>query len=64
MIRQEIENNTEYGQKLVKARKNKALNINPYANDRFGEFQFSPVHFDIVLVCELLKSKIAEIRQN
>ena len=64
IIKKNIEEKTKWGQKLVAEKKPKNLALSKAIRDRFDEEQYSPVHFDIQLVCNLIKNTIAEMRQN
>jgi len=37
---------------------------NTQVRDEFNESEYSPVHFDVSLVCQLLKKTISEKRTN
>lgn len=58
VIRSNIENKTDFGEKLVKSRKGKEIATSLLARDDFREKDFSPVHYDMDLVMQLLKHTI------
>jgi hypothetical protein len=55
VIKKHILGKTDWGLKLEANRKNKALVQALHARDEHQEFMFSPVHFDLTLVMQLLK---------
>lgn len=64
VIKKHIEENTEYGKKLIACKKHKPMNMPPQLRDEFNEGQYSAVHFDTPLVCQILKQTISEKRTN
>jgi len=64
VIRQHIEQKTSWGHKLLASCRRKgtieALNI----RDDFQEAAFSPVHFDLTLVMQLLKETVSQKKTN
>jgi hypothetical protein len=64
VIRDHIKNNTVWGKKLMAGKKTKAIDSSIMVRDEFAEAEFSPVHFDIVSVMQLLKETIAEKRTS
>jgi hypothetical protein len=64
VIRDHVNNNTAWGKKLLAGKKAKSIDPSLKVRDEFAEAEFSPVHFDIVSVMQLLKETIAEKRTN
>jgi len=64
VIRDHVKNNTAWGKKLMAGKKTKAIDSSIMVRDEFAEAEFSPVHFDIVSVMQLLKETIAEKRTS
>ena len=64
VIREHVQNNTAWGKKLVAGKKSKAIDQSLQVRDEFNEAEFSPVHFDIVSVMQLLKETISDKRTN
>lgn len=64
VIKKHILGKTEWGLKLEANRKNKALVQAVHVRDEHQEFIYSPVHFDLTLVMQLLKQTITEKTTN
>ena len=64
VIRENIENNTEWGKKLKACQTFKAIDSSLNVRDQFQEAQYSPVHFDLKVVFELLNHTIISKRTN
>lgn len=64
IIRQHIEANTEWGERLKLTKREKALNVMTQVRDEFSESDFSPALFDQNLVMALLRHTIAEKRTD
>ena len=62
LIKEHIEKESEWGKKLCATRKPKVLNIQSRAQDEFKELEFSPAHFEQVLVMDLLKETISKLQ--
>ena len=63
LIKKEIEANTDIGQALNASKKLKAVSLD--ANkDEFEEAKYSPVHFSMPLVMDLVTQTIAANRTN
>lgn len=58
LIKQHIENNTDFGKRLLATKKHKDIKLQTQAKDEFQEIDYSAVHFDLNLVIELLKTTI------
>lgn len=48
-------NNTAWGKKLLSGKKSKSVDVSIMVKDEFNEAEFSPVHFEIADVMQLLK---------
>lgn len=64
VIKHHIEQKTEWGKKLEASKKKKSIDNALLIRDEFKEAQYSPVHFDIVMVMTLLKEVIYQRRTN
>ena len=64
IIKQHIEANTEWGERLKLTKREKALNVMTQVRDEFAESDYSPALFDQNLVMALLKHTIAEKRTD
>lgn len=64
LIREEIENHTELGQKLEACKLARELADSVKKADEFKEQLYSPVHYDPALVYALVNKTIAEKRTN
>jgi hypothetical protein len=64
IIKHHILHKTPMGLRLIASKKEKHLKLAPGISDRFSENEFSPVHFDTQMVCELVRNTINEKRQN
>ena len=64
VIKQHIEENSEYGKKLIASKKPKQIEADLHVRDEFKEAEYSPVHFDLVVVMNLLKDTIYQKRTN
>jgi len=64
VIKNHIEQKTEWGKKLVASKKAKSIDNALKIRDEFKEAEYSPVHFDIVMVMTLLKEVIYQRRTN
>lgn len=67
LIRKHIHENTEFGERLLKARSQRSLSTAFHQVsmvDKHDEMQYTAVHFDIHLIMELLQQTIAEKRTN
>lgn len=62
LIREEIENHTELGQKLAASKLTRELSESVKNSDEFKEELYSPVHYDPTLVYNLVNKTIAEKR--
>ena len=58
LIKQHIEQNTEWGEKLLKTKKYKDIKLQTQAKDEFLEIDYSAVHYDLNLVINLVKYTI------
>lgn len=59
IIKEHIEKDTEWGRKLLLTRRNKGIILTTQVRDEFNEAEYSPVHFDLTVVMEMLKDTIA-----
>jgi len=59
LIKQHIEENTEFGKRLVATKKPREMLIQTQTKDEFGEAEYSAAHFDLDSVIELLQHTIA-----
>lgn len=64
MIKENIEQKTEWGKKLIASKKAKSIDNALKVRDEFKEAEYSPVHFDVVMVMTLLKEVIYKRRTN
>lgn len=64
LIKEHIEKQSEWGLKLLATKKPKFLNIMSRAKDEFKELEYSPAHFEQVLVMDLLKETIGKLSTN
>jgi hypothetical protein len=64
VIKKHILNKTEWGQKLNENRKDRQLIEVMHQRDEHEEYMYSPVHFDLTLVMQLLKETINEMTTN
>lgn len=64
LIRDNIQKKTDYGKKLLETMKHRELNADMKVNDEFEEETYCSVHFDDILVKELINKTIAEKRTN
>ena len=55
LIKSHIIGKTEWGQKLVANKREKKIHITSQVRDEFNEAEYSPVHFDLDLVMELVR---------
>lgn len=62
IIKQHIEQNTEFGKRLMATKKPKDIKLHTQAKDEFFEIDYSAVHFDLDLVIELVKHTINQVR--
>ena len=63
LIKQHIEENTDFGKRLVATKKPKDIYLQTaQAKDEFGEHEYSAAHFDLDLVIDLLKYTLARVR--
>lgn len=58
VIRENIQNKTEWGKKLLACKSAKGVSENIKGRDEFNEAEFSPVHFNLNLVMQLLKETL------
>jgi hypothetical protein len=58
LIRQHIQSNSKWGQKLTQCRREKPINLTSQVRDEFNEAEFSPVHYDYKVVIELIKETV------
>jgi hypothetical protein len=63
-IKQHIENNTDFGKRLKATSKPKEMKIISSAKDEFQEIDYSPVHFDLEIVIELVKYTIDKVKTS
>lgn len=63
-IKYHIENNTEYGKKLMATKKAKDIKLQTQAKDEFLEINYSAVHFDLDLVVDLIKYTINQVKNG
>jgi adenylate kinase family enzyme len=54
VIRQHIEDKTEFGRRLLATKKPKEIVLHTQTKDEFAELEYSAAHFDLELVVELL----------
>ena len=64
VIKNHIEQGTEWGKKLIASKKEKTIDEQLLGRDEFKEAEYSPVHFDVISVMTLLKETIYEKRTN
>lgn len=68
LIRQHIQDCTEWGKKLLASKKprqlNEAVRLLDGAEDEFEEAEYSAVHFDMKVVLAMLQSTLMEKRTN
>lgn len=64
IIKEHIENETEWGKKLLLTKRARALNLTTQVKDEFSEAEFSPALFDQTIVMELLRSVVADKRTD
>lgn len=64
VIREHITSGTAWGKKLLAGKKSKSIDASIMVKDEFNEADFSPVHFEIADVMQLLKETIASKRTN
>jgi hypothetical protein len=64
VIREHVTNNTAWGKRLIAGKKSKAIDASLQVRDEFNEAEFSPVHFEIADVMQLLKETIASKRTS
>lgn len=64
LIREEIENHTELGKQLEARKLVRELSESAKKSDEFQEQLYSPVHYDPVLVYQLVNKRIAEKRST
>lgn len=64
IIRQHIEDNTEWGEKLKLTKREKSMNVMTQVRDEFAESDYSPALYDQNLVMQLLRHTIAEKRTS
>lgn len=63
LIKQHIEENTDFGKRLVATKKPKDIYLQTaQTKDEFGEHEYSAAHFDLDLVIDLLKYTLARVR--
>ena len=63
-IKSHIENNTEFGKRLIATKKQKDIKLQTQAKDEFLEIDYSAVHFDLDLVIELIQHTIKSHRKD
>jgi len=59
VIKENIENKTEWGKKLLASKSPRMVNQSLLVKDEFSEAEFSPVHFDLNIVMQLLKDTLS-----
>lgn len=64
VIKYHIEQNTPWGQKLLSNKREKGIQSSFKVIDEFKEGLYSPVHYDLPKVMQLLKETVAEKRSN
>jgi hypothetical protein len=62
VIRQNIEDLTEWGKKLLATKKSKDIVLQTQTKDEFAEAEYSAAHFDLDMVIALLCHTIAQVR--
>lgn len=62
LIKEHIENKSEWGHRLLACRKDKSINSNKM--DMNLEAQYSPVHFDMAMVVDLIRETVASKKTN
>jgi len=60
IIKHHITQQTAWGQKLLLVQRAKDINLTTQVRDEFNEQEFSPVHFDLETVVQLLRETIQE----
>mmetsp|Transcript_7196 Transcript_7196/g.12137 ORF Transcript_7196/g.12137 Transcript_7196/m.12137 type:complete len:296 (-) Transcript_7196:59-946(-) len=64
VIKSHIESKTPWGERLLACRRERDIHLTSQVRDEFNENEYSPVHFDQLLVMELLQHTIATKRTN
>jgi hypothetical protein len=64
VIKSHIENNTDYGKKLLATKKPKDIKLQTQAKDEFYEIDYSAVHFDLDLVVDLVRHTVDQVRKT
>lgn len=64
LIKQHIEGKTEWGSKLEISKTDRKIDLTTQVRDEFNEAAYSPVHFDPVLVMQLIQSTISSKMTN
>lgn len=62
LIRQHIEEGTEFGKRLLATKKTRDIVLHTQTKDEFCELEYSAAHFDLDLVIELLQHTVASVR--
>ena len=62
VIRQHIEDKTEFGRRLLATRKPREIVLQTQTKDEFSEAEYSAAHFDLDLVIEVLKHTVSQVR--
>mmetsp|Transcript_22762 Transcript_22762/g.21964 ORF Transcript_22762/g.21964 Transcript_22762/m.21964 type:complete len:289 (+) Transcript_22762:1990-2856(+) len=64
LIKHHIENNTDYGKRLLATKKPRDIKLQTQAKDEFNEIEYSAVHYELPLVMELIAKTISEVRRG
>lgn len=64
LIRQHIEGNTEWGQRLLREKQQKEVNLNFQQKDELMEQEYSAVHFELDSILQLLNETIQKNRTS
>jgi len=64
VLKHHVQSNTEWGKKLTATRCTKEISPDLMVRDEFNEAMYSPIHYDLPLVMQLLKETITEKRTN
>jgi hypothetical protein len=62
VIRQHIEESTDYGKRLLATKKPRDIVLQTQTKDEFSELEYSAAHFDLELVVEILRHTVAQVR--
>lgn len=64
LIGQHIQNNTEWGKKLLATKREKEINLSNQVRDEFNEAEFSPAHFNFETVIGLIRHTVQQKYTN